>query len=140
MAAWCNWPGTVPGVPRRGLRRVSNGARAWTAPRIERSGLAIKDTTAPKISEVFVVTARRVGVAPARRRWPRVMAGTALLAAAGAAVAVVLQRRADAGMCGASGGAAGAGSSPQTAQGGQPRAGAGGSGLEEDVNRPSLAT
>jgi hypothetical protein len=41
-----------------------NGARAWTAPRIERSGLAIKDAIAPKICEVFVVTARRV-VSPA---------------------------------------------------------------------------
>lgn len=79
--------------------RVS-GARAWTAPRIERSGLAIKDTIAPKICEVLVVTARRVdvtapgadGTAP-RRRWAKVVAGMAMLAGAGVAVAVVLRRR-----------------------------------------------
>jgi hypothetical protein len=139
--------GRVVQLARRGARSAAmwaaprvNGARAWTAPRIERSGLAIKDTIAPKISEVFVVTARRVDVAPPRRRWPRVMAGTALLAAAGAAVAVVLRRRAADGTGGASGEAAGAGPSPETAQDGQPSAGAGGSGTGEDAGRPSPAT
>jgi hypothetical protein len=117
-----------------------NGARAWAAPRIERGGLAIKDTIAPKINEVFVVTARRVDVAPPRRRWPRVMAGTALLAAAGAAVAVVLRRRADDGTRGAPGEAAGEGTSPETPRDGQPRAGADSSGAEEDTSRPSPAT
>jgi hypothetical protein len=137
--------GRVVRLTRRGARSAAmwaaprvNGARAWTAPRIERSGLAIKDTIAPKISEVFVVTARRVDVAPPRRRWPRVMAGTALLVAAGAAVAVVLRRRAADGTCGASGEAAGP--SPETAQDAQPSAGAGGSGTGEDAGRPSPAT
>ncbi len=115
-----------------------NGARAWAAPRIERSGLAIKDTIAPKISEVFVVTARRVDVTPPRRRWPRVMAGTALLAAAGATAAVMFRRRAAGGTRAAPGEAAGEGTSPQTAQDGQPRAD--GSGAEEDINGPSPAT
>ena len=114
-----------------------NGARAWTAPRIERSGLAIKDTIAPKICEVLVATARRVDVTPPRRRWPTVMAGTAVLAAAGAAVAVVLRRRADDGTCGAPGVAADAGS-PQTAQDGQPPVD--GSGAEADVSGSPPAT
>jgi len=139
--------GRVVRLTRRGARSAAmwaaprvNGARAWTAPRIERSGLAIKDTIAPKISEVFVVTARRVDVAPSRRRWRRVMAGTALLVAVGAAVAVVLRRRAADGTCGASGEAADAGPSPETAQDGQPSAGADGSGAGENAGRSSPAT
>jgi hypothetical protein len=139
--------GRVVQLTRRGARSAAmwaaprvNGARAWTAPRIERSGLAIKDTIAPKISEVLVVTARRVDVAPPRRRWPRVMAGTALPAAAGAAVAAVLRRRAVDGTCGASGEAAGTGSSPETAQDGQPSAGADRSGTGEDAGRSSPST
>ena len=139
--------GRVVQLTRRGARSAAmwaaprvNGARAWTAPRIERSGLAIKDTIAPKISEVFVVTARHVDVAPHRRRWPRVMAGTVLLVAAGAAVAVVLRRRAADGTGGRSGEAAGAGPSPETAQDGQPSAGTGGSGAGEDAGRSSPST
>ena len=93
--------GQRPGCRGMGRARV-NGARAWTAPRIERSGLAIKDTIAPRISETLTATARRVDVtAPrldvtaSRRRWPRVAAGTVLLAAVGAAAAIVLRRRND---------------------------------------------
>ncbi len=63
-----------------------NGARAWTAPHIERSGLAIRDTIAPKICEMLTATARRMdvtapraGVAAPRRRWPKVVAGAGLL-------------------------------------------------------------
>ena len=136
--------------------RVS-GARAWTAPRIERSGLAIKDTIAPKIDEALAATARRVDVtAPSvdvvdvialpvdvispRRRWAKVVAGTAMLAAAGAAVAIVLWRRKHDGTCGAPGETADAGTGPQAAQDGQPRADADGSGAEADVNRQSPAT
>ncbi len=145
--------------------RVS-GARAWTAPRIERSGLAIKDTIAPKICEVLTATARRVDVtAPGvdvialradvispRRRWAKVVAGTAMLAVAGAAVAIVLRRRKHAGTCGAPGETADAGTGPQTAQDGQPHAdGSGaeadssgaeadGSGAEADGSRQSPAT
>ena len=133
--------------------RVS-GARAWTAPRIERSGLAVKDTIAPKIYEVLAATARRVDVtAPTvdvvglradvisrRRRWAKVVAGTAMLAAAGAAVAIVLRRRKHDGTCGAPGKTADTGTGPQTAQDGQPRADADGSGAEADVSGPSPAT
>jgi len=102
-------------------------ARAWAAPRIERSGLAVKDTIAPKICEVLAATARRVDVTAASvnviapsadvtvrlRRWPRVVAGTAMLAVVGAAVAVVLRRRKDDRTGEAPGGAADA-ESPST--------------------------
>ena len=124
-----------------------NGARAWTAPRIERSGLAIRDTIAPQICEMLAATARRVDVtAPgadvtaSRRRWPKVVAGTALLTAAGAAAAVVLRRRKDDGTCGSPGETADAGTGPQTAQDGQPRPGAHGGDAEADVSKPTPAT
>jgi hypothetical protein len=124
-----------------------NGARAWTAPRIERSGLAIKDTIAPKISETLTATARRVDVtaprldvtAP-RRRWPRVVAGTAMLAAVGAAAAIVLRRRKDAGTSGAPGKAADARTGPQTAQDAQTSGDAHGGDAEADVSKLSPAT
>jgi hypothetical protein len=133
-----------------------NGARAWTAPRIERSGLAIRDTIAPKICETLMTTARRVDVtaprvvdvaalrvvdvAALRRRWLKVGAGTAILAAAGVAAAVVLRRRKNDGTCGAPEEAAEAGTGLQAAQDGQLRAGADGSGAEENTSRHSPAT
>ena len=126
-----------------------NGARAWTAPHIERSGLAIRDTIAPKICEMLTATARRMdvtapraGVAAPRRRWPKVVAGAGLLtaAAAVAAVAVVLRRRKDDGTGGSSGETAGAGTSPWVAEDGQSRPGADGGDAEADVSESTPAT
>ena len=126
-----------------------NGARAWAAPRIERSGLAIRDTIAPKIYETLTATARRVDVTvpvvvvevtARRRRWLKVGAGTALLAAAGAAAAVVLLRRRNDGTFKAPEEAAEAGTGLQAAQDGQLRAGADGSGTEENVTSHSPET
>ena len=124
-----------------------NGARAWTAPRIERSGVVIKDTIAPKIGEALTATARRVDVAAPRldvaarrRRWPKVMAGTAMLVAVGAAAAIVLRRRKDDGTWGVSGEAAEVGDGPSAAQDGQLRVGTDGAGAEENVSRHSPAT
>lgn len=127
-----------------------NGARAWTAPRIERSGLAIRDTIAPMVCEKLIAAARRVDVAaprldatPPRRRWPRVVAGTALVAAAAgaaaAAAAGVLRRRKDDGTRGAPGEAAEAGAGTQTAQDG-PLPDADGSGADDNSSGPSSAT
>jgi len=124
-----------------------NQARAWTAPHIERSGLAIRDTIAPKVCEALVATARRVDVtAPSpdvtapRRRWPQVVAGTVMLVAAGAAAAVVLQRRKNDRAYEAPEKPAEAVTGPQAAQDGQLGASADGSGAEENVNRQSTAT
>ena len=125
-----------------------NGARAWTAPRIERSGLAIRDTIAPKICEMLAATARRVdvtappvGVAAPRRRWPAVVTGAALLTAAGAAAAVVFRRRKDDdGTGGSPGETADSGTGPQIAQDGQSRPGAHGGDAEADVSKPTRAT
>ena len=125
-----------------------NGARAWTAPRIEQSGLAIRDTIAPKICETLAATARRVDVPASsvvevtarRRRWLKVGAGTALLAAVGAAAVVVVLRRRNAAIDKAPEEAGEAGNSPQAAQDSQLRAGADGSGAEENVTSNFPAT
>jgi len=125
-----------------------NGARAWTAPRIERSGIAIKDTIAPQVCEMLAATARWVDVtAPggdgtaARRRWPTVMAGTALLTAVGAAVAaVVLRRRKGDGTCEPSEETADEGTGPQIVQDDQPRPDAQAGDAETDASKPAPAT
>jgi hypothetical protein len=125
-----------------------NGARAWTAPRIEQSGLAIRDTIAPKIYETLTATARRVDVPASgvvevtarRRRWLKVGAGTAMLAAVGAATVVVILRRKNDATDKAPEEAAETGTGPQAAQDGQLRAGADGSGAEENVSSHPPAT
>jgi hypothetical protein len=77
-------------------------ARHWAAPHVEHAGLAVRDKIAPAISEKIAPTissalvdaAHRLdGSAPRRRRWPRVLAGFAMLAAAGSAVAAAILRR-----------------------------------------------
>ena len=124
-----------------------NQARVWTAPRIEQSGLAIKDTIAPKVYETLMATARYVDVAAPdpevtapRRRWPQVVAGAGILVAVGAAAAVVLRRRKNDWASGEPGKPAEEVADPQAAQDGQLGADADGSGAEENVNRQSPAT
>jgi hypothetical protein len=80
-------------------------ARSWAAPHVEQAGIAVRDKIAPVISEkiaptisdVLVEAAHRLDdTQPQRKRWPRVLAGIAMIAAAGSAVAaVVLRRRPD---------------------------------------------
>jgi hypothetical protein len=82
-------------------------ARAWAAPYVEQAGLAVRDKIAPAISEkiapaisdAIVDVAHRIDVsAPRRRIWPRVLAGIAMIAAAGSAVAAAVLRRRPTGM------------------------------------------
>jgi hypothetical protein len=83
-------------------------ARAWAAPHVEQVGLAVRDKIAPAISEkiapaisdAIVEAAHRLDApaAPRRRLWPRVLAGIAMLAAAGSAVAAAVLRRQPTGM------------------------------------------
>jgi hypothetical protein len=77
-------------------------ARTWAAPRVEQAGLAVRDKIGPAISEkiaptissVLVEAAHRIDDTPPRRkRWPRVLAGVAMAAAVGSAVAAVVLRR-----------------------------------------------
>jgi hypothetical protein len=74
-------------------------ARAWAAPYVEQAGLAVRDKIAPAISDALVDAAHRLDVsAPRRRLWPRVLAGIAMVAAAGSAVAAAVLRRRPTGM------------------------------------------
>jgi hypothetical protein len=77
------------------LGRGVYGARVWAAPRIERTGVAVQEQLAPRISSALTTTARRVQprVVRSPRRWPLLVGGIALLAAGGAAAAVLRQRR-----------------------------------------------
>jgi hypothetical protein len=82
-------------------------ARAWAAPYVEQAGLAVRDKIAPTITEkiapaisdALVDAAHRLDVStPRRRLWPRVLAGIAMFAAAGSAVAAAVLRRRPTGM------------------------------------------
>jgi hypothetical protein len=69
-------------------------ARAWAAPHVEQAGMAVRDKIAPSVSSALFEAAHRIdNPAPRRRRWPRVLAGVAMAAAAASALAAVLQRR-----------------------------------------------
>jgi hypothetical protein len=88
-------------------------ARTWVAPHVEQAGITVRDKIGPAISEkiaptissVLVEAAHRLDDSPPRRRrWPRVLAGFAMLAAVGSAVvAVMLRRRPDFASFGAEG-------------------------------------
>jgi hypothetical protein len=124
-----------------------NQARVWTAPRIEQSGLAIKDTIAPKVCETLMAAARYVDVAAPgpevtapRRRWPQVVAGAGVLVAVGAAAAVVLRRRKNDPAYEAPGKPAEEATGPQVAQNSQLDADADGGGAEDSAIRQSPVT
>jgi hypothetical protein len=77
-------------------------ARSWAAPHVEQAGVAVREKIAPAISEklaptissALVEAANRLDPSPPqRKRWPRVLAGIAMVAAAGSAVAAVVLRR-----------------------------------------------
>jgi hypothetical protein len=69
-------------------------ARTWVAPHVEQAGIAVRDKIGPTISEVLVEAAHRLDDSPPRRkRWPRLLAGFAMIAAVGSAVAAVMLRR-----------------------------------------------
>jgi hypothetical protein len=76
-------------------KRGVYGARVWAAPRVERTGNALQERVAPKVSAMLVATARRMEPAPPirRRRWPKIMAGILMLAVGSAAAAVLRSRR-----------------------------------------------
>jgi hypothetical protein len=62
---------------------------------VERTGHAVVERVAPKVSDILVATARRMepDQPPRRRRWPRVLAAAMTLATAGVAAAVARSRR-----------------------------------------------
>lgn len=73
-------------------RRVRT-TRAWAAPRVERTGLVLQHSVAPKVSAWLSLAARRLEPAkPQRARW-RKLAGVSLLTAAAGAAAAVARNR-----------------------------------------------
>ena len=79
---------------RETAQQSVHDARVWAAPRVERSGHAVAERIAPKLSDMLVATARRLEPAPPtrRRRWPKALAGMVMLGV-GTAVAAVLRSR-----------------------------------------------
>ncbi len=89
---------SAEGAVARAAPRVKD-ARVWAAPHVEQAGLAVRDKIAPAISDALVEAAHRLDdSAPRRRRWPRVLAGVAMVAAAGSAIAAAVLRRRPASM------------------------------------------
>jgi hypothetical protein len=67
--------------------------RAWMAVRAARGSVAVQERLAPRVSLMLAAAARRLDPPkPRARRWPKVLAGTALLAAGGAAAAAMAMR------------------------------------------------
>jgi hypothetical protein len=77
------------------------GARIWAAPRVHRSGMAVQERLAPKVSSMMTATARRIQPPQAkqRRRWPGIIAGTVAVAA-GCVAAVLLRGKRESTMSG----------------------------------------
>jgi len=75
----------------RGLRKT----RAWAAPQLERTGQALQDKVAPKVSAMLSSAAGRIEPGRERRRLPAgAMIGAAIAAiAAGVAAAAAALRR-----------------------------------------------
>lgn len=71
-------------------------ARAWMAVRAARGSISVQESVAPRVSSMLAGVARRLDPPkPQTRRWPKVLAGTALLAAgAAAATAMAMRSRA----------------------------------------------
>jgi hypothetical protein len=69
-------------------------ARAWTAPRLERTGTVLQERIAPSVSAMLTRAARRIEPQQARRRrrWPFLAAGLILAGAATAGAAVLKGR------------------------------------------------
>jgi hypothetical protein len=81
---------SVATAARRGVHRT----RAWAAPQVDRTGQALQDSVAPKVSALMSSAARRLEPAKSKRRpWRKLAVSSVLTAAASAAAAVVLNRR-----------------------------------------------
>jgi hypothetical protein len=67
--------------------------RAWMAVGAARGSVSVQETLAPRLSSMLATAARKLDPPKATsRRWPKVLAGTALLAAGGAAAAAMALR------------------------------------------------
>lgn len=92
----------------------ADAARAWAAPKLEQSAVAISENLAPRISDALVAAAHKIDVEhPKQRRFSKssLVAGSVLLAAAGAATALTLRNRGNGDTGHTAGDAAGSGDS-----------------------------
>jgi hypothetical protein len=84
-------------VARGGSAAAKHGVRAtraWAAPQLERTGHAVQDRIAPKISALLSSAARRIEPGkPRRKRWGMVAGASMVTAAASAVAGAVLNRR-----------------------------------------------
>lgn len=81
--------GTAASWARPRVGRV----RAWMAARAARGSVSVQETFAPKVSTMLATAARKLDPPkPRSRRWPKVLAGTALLAAGAAAATAMAMR------------------------------------------------
>ena len=75
----------------------TDAARAWAAPKLEQSAVALSENLAPMISDALVTAAHKIDTKPARRRRrlgnAGLLAASLLLIAAGAATALSLRNR-----------------------------------------------
>ena len=83
------WAKNTGAAARRSMLRT----RAWAAPQVERTGKALQDSVAPKVSSMLSSAAERIDPArPRHRRW-KTPFGLATLTAAGGAVAAFLRSK-----------------------------------------------
>ena len=70
-------------------------ARAWAAPRVEATGVAVQERLAPRVSAAMVTAARRMEPPKAQRsrRWPYIAAAVVVLGAGCAAAAQILRSK-----------------------------------------------
>lgn len=75
-------------------RRSILKARAWAAPQVKRSGQALQDTVAPKVSAALSSAAKRIDPAqPRQRQWSKPVSLATITAAGGAVVAFLRGRK-----------------------------------------------
>jgi len=68
-------------------------ARTWMAVQASRGSVSVQETVAPKVSQMLATTARKLDPPAQRaRRLPKVLAGTAMLAAGAAAAGAMAIR------------------------------------------------
>ncbi len=75
-------------------RRQLFRTRAWAAPQVERTGKALQDNVAPKVSAMLSTAAERIDpVKPRGGRWRLPVGIAAVLAAAASGAAAILRSR-----------------------------------------------
>ncbi|GEM_PF-6725131 len=67
--------------------------REWAAPQLQHAGELVRDELAPRASGLLFSAAHKVEVPRKTRRWPKLVAGMATLAAAASVAALALRRR-----------------------------------------------